>query len=335
MNEDLTNSIVVTSRVRLARNLADTPFPHKLDAPSLQRTMDAIIRAAEALDLTVLYADDMEEAYKLWLMEEHLVSRDFVRESRGALLLSQERDIAIMLMEEDHLRMQCLLDGLALREAQTRITAQHEILEQTLSFAQSEQMGYLTACPSNVGTGLRASALMHLPALMATGRARNTFNGMRDKGVVIRGLYGEGSEATGHMFQISNRISLGRRDEALIAMMTQVILRICQAETRARQTLLDAHRVDVEDRVYRSFGILRYAKKLSEEEAMAHISNIMLGVSIGLLDVPVDPKKLMGQIQPGHLQMDQHNVLPQDMQRAALCAKAMDGAADDIDSKDF
>ncbi len=324
MNMDLTNFIVMTSRVRLARNLKDTPFVHKLDATGLQRAMDIIIGAAKPLELMALYAQQMQDAYKLWLMEEHLVSRDFIKASRGALLLSKERDIAIMLMEEDHLRMQCLLHGLALREAQRRIMAKQDVLEKTLSFAQSERMGYLTACPSNVGTGLRASALMHLPALIATGLAKDTFGEMKGEGVEIRGLYGEGSEATGHMFQISNRISLGRREESIIAMMTQHILRICQAETKARQMLLDRHRVDIEDRISRSYGTLRYAKKLSQEEAMMHIGNVMLGVSLGVLqDVSTDLQGLIRQIQPGHLQLDQHNDLPQDQQRAALCTAAM------------
>jgi protein arginine kinase len=240
-------------------------------------------------------------------------------------MLSKQKDIAIMLMEEDHLRMQCLLEGLALGEAFRRINDKHLCLSKALNFATAPDTGYLTACPSNVGTGLRASALMHLPALMMTGRAKAAFGELKGKGVEVRGLYGEGSEATGHLFQISNRISLGMEEDAIIAMMTQHILRICQAEGQARELLLSRHRLDIEDRISRAYGILCYAKKLSREEAMIYLSDVMLGVSLDLLhDLPNDlPRLMMCSIQPGHLQYDQANALPQEQQRAAICAAAL------------
>jgi protein arginine kinase len=324
MSGDLTNAIVVTSRVRLARNLAGMKFPHRMNEAQQRQAMDAIVRAAEPMPLTLLYAAQMEQSYLLWLVEEHLVSRDWAGAATGALLLSKDREIAIMVMEEDHLRMQCLLDGLALSQAHRRISAQHKTLEKKLAFAKSDAMGYLTACPSNVGTGLRASALMHLPALVITGNARAAFGELKGQGVEVRGLYGEGSEATGHLFQISNRISLGRDESELIAMMTQHILRIAGLETAAREALLAQHRVDIEDKVNRSYGILRHARKLTRDEAMVHLSDVMLGSSIGLIEgVDANLPNLMCRIQEGHLQYDRQNQLPQDQQRAALVSAAM------------
>jgi protein arginine kinase len=324
MNADLINAIVVTSRVRLARNLREFKFPHRMEEGERLHAVDKIVDAARPLNLAALYAQQMQPAYRQWLVEEHLVSRDWARAGHGALLLSKERDAAIMLMEEDHLRMQCLIDGLALNEAHRRAGAQHEALEGALDFAYTPSLGYLTACPSNVGTGLRASALMHLAALVVTGRAKATFDELKGKGIEVRGLYGEGSAATGHLFQISNRVSLGCEDDALVARMTQNILQIANAEAAARHTLLASHRVDVEDRVSRAFGILRYAKKLARDEAMMHLSDVMLGQSLGLLPgVEANVPRLIRQVQPGHLQYDHDNTLPQDQQRAALCAAAM------------
>ncbi len=327
MSRDMTNAIVVTSRVRLARNLKDTKFPHMMDSKLMQQAMDKIIRAAQPLHLTTLQASQMHSTYKQWLVEEHLVSRDWAEASRGAVLLSDDRDIAVMLMEEDHLRMQCLVEGLALLEAYRRILAVDQVLLKELQFATTDSLGYITACPSNVGTGLRASALMHLPALVMTGHAKSAFNELKGKGVEIRGQYGEGSEATGHLFQISNRISLGMEEEAIIAMMTQHILRICQAESKAREALLKEHRLEIEDRVNRAYGILRYAKKLSRDEAMIYLSDVMMGMSLDLIsDGSIDLRQLMRQIQPGHLQYDQSNTLPLEQQRAVLCTEAMQKA---------
>ncbi len=324
MNRDMTNAIVVTSRVRLARNLTDFKFPHVMNEKEQKQAMDEIIQTAKPTGLTTLLASNMQETYKQWLVEEHLVSRDWANASYGAVLLSKDRDISVMLMEEDHLRLQCLLEGLALSEAHRRIKAVHQALAKELEFAATEELGYLTACPSNVGTGLRASALMHLPALVITGRAKAAFNELKGKGVEVRGLYGEGSEATGHLFQISNRISLGMDEEAIVAMMTQHILRICQAESQAREALLAQHRLEIEDRVNRAYGILRYAKKLSRDEAMMHLSDVMMGTSMGLLqDIPANLPQLMCSIQPGHLQFSRRDSLPQEQQRAELCMAAL------------
>ena len=324
MTRDMTNAIVVTSRVRLARNLKDLKFPHAMDDTEQKQAVDAIIAAARPLGLTTLLANNMQETYKQWLVEEHLVSRDWAGASHGAVLLSEDRDVSVMLMEEDHLRLQCLLQGLALSEAYRRIQAVHQALAKELEFAKSPELGYLTACPSNVGTGLRASALMHLPALVMTGRAKAAFSELKGKGVEVRGLYGEGSEATGHLFQISNRVSLGMDEQTIVAMMTQHILLICRAESQARDLLLKEHHLEIDDRVNRAFGILRYAKKLTRDEAMTHLSDVMMGVSIGLLQqVPANLIQLMCSIQPGHLKFSRRDSLPQDQQRAELCTAAL------------
>jgi len=285
-------SIVISSRVRLARNLTDYPFPHLQDEETGRKVLELCRKAvtSQEMEQQVGKMDFVEmEALspldRLFLVEKHLISPQLAEEEgppRG-LALSEDESISIMFNEEDHIRLQVIYPALQLEEAWEQASKVDDILESSLDFAFDEQYGYLSCCPTNVGTGLRSSVMMHLPALAMTRMANKLFMELSKLGFVVRGMYGEGTEARGNLFQISNQITLGPSEEEIIANLAQVSRQVIEQEEMAREKMRKEGLAQLEDMVFRSYGILSNAYIISSEEAMAHLSNVRLGVDLGLL----------------------------------------------------
>ncbi|OPX88680.1 MAG: putative ATP:guanido phosphotransferase [Pelotomaculum sp. PtaB.Bin104] len=283
--------IAISSRIRVARNLAGVPFPHLLDQTKAEEVIHAVRIAVEdkeafsrvgSLELSLL--SELSPVERQILVDKHLISPDLLNNfERKAVVLRDDEVISIMINEEDHLRIQCLMPGLQLQEAWDLVNQVDDALERTLDFAFSEKLGYLTACPTNVGTGMRASVMLHLPALKLIKQLGGVLNAISKVGLTVRGLFGEGTEALGDFFQISNQITLGQSEEEIINNIVAVVSQIITQEQAARNTLYKDRREFVEDLVCRAYGTLKYAHILSYEESMRLFSELRLGIEMGLI----------------------------------------------------
>lgn len=305
------SDIVISSRIRLARNLRELPFPVLATNQHAKQTLDQVVpllsndELNEISSFELVMLDELNELDKKVLVEKHLISPSLVNDSKsGAAIVSENESISIMVNEEDHLRIQILHPGFQLKEAWDLANQIDDVFESQLNYAFDERCGYLTSCPTNVGTGMRASVMMHLPALVFTQQINRILSAISQVGLVVRGLYGEGSEATGNLFQISNQITLGQSEEDIIDNLHRVAKQIIEHERAARERLLVDSRVRLLDRVSRSYGILSYAAVIDSKEAAQRLSDIRLGSDLGLLDNP--PSNVFNELiimtQPGYLQ---------------------------------
>jgi protein arginine kinase len=309
--------VVISSRARLARNLAGHPFLNRA-APESRRAAFEELRAAmmtpegDASANTLLWFDvhALAPIERTLLVERHLMSKEHAKgassESPRALAVASEDErLAIMVNEEDHLRVQAILPGLALREATARVDQADDRIEARARFAFHPRFGYLTACPTNVGCGCRLSAMLHLPGLRLLGEMDKVRNAARDMAMVVRGYYGEGSDATGDLYQFSNQTTLGKDEASLLRDLEgEVLPAVIKAEREARGRVLSTRRRLIEDQVFRALGTLRGARLLTPEEAVSLLSLVRLGVLLGLV-TDVDPQRLNALIvltQPAHLQ---------------------------------
>jgi len=301
--------IVISSRVRLARNLRNLPFPGWAKKAERIKTLELVRPAVEGLPEMANSFSEVLEALspleKQVLVERHLISREHAAKGVGsAVVINLEQTLSVMINEEDHLRIQAILTGLQLEKVYEIIRKADEELEQTLDFAFHDRLGYLTACPSNVGTGMRASAMLHLPALVMSDQMGKIINSVNKIGLVVRGLHGEGTEAMGNLFQVSNQTTLGETEEEIIEHLNKVILQIINHEKNARDLLVANRPVMLLDQIGRAFGILNHAHSMSSKEALNLLSIIKLGLDLGLF-----PKSYLANIdalfietQPAHLQ---------------------------------
>ncbi|MGE5675847.1 MAG: protein arginine kinase [Mycobacterium leprae] len=323
------SDVVLSSRIRLARNLSDLPFPARMNetqANELLRQVEAGVKEVNLMGLPtrveLFRLMDSSPLARHVLVDKHLISPDLAKEATGkAVAVSEDESIAVMVNEEDHLRIQCLLSGLNLTEAWRLGSTVDDALEQKLNYAFHMQRGYLTACPTNVGTGLRASVMVHLPGLVLTQQAGQLFHSLAQLGLVVRGLYGEGTEAAGHIFQISNQTSLGKTEEEYIEHLDAVARKVIEAERQARQHLHSEMKLQIEDRVGRAYGLLSSARILTTEEAMKLLSDVRLGISLGLFPALSyrSMNELMVTMQPAFLQQQagrELNPLERDIRRA-------------------
>jgi protein arginine kinase len=304
--------VVVSCRVRLARNVCDFPFQKKLDparAIELVERVQASLMEAR-LDGETLWVPlaEASQVLKLLLLERNLASRDLVSGEVGlegrAVAFGHSETTSIMVGEEDHVRLSALAAGYNLELAWQRAHDLDTFLERQLPFAHSKKLGYLTACPTNVGTGLRASVMLHLPALgLVRKELEKVFIAAQHTGLAVRGMHGEGSRAAGDLYQISNQVTLGRTEAELIAELQHLVPGIVDFERRLRSDLVDAHRAPLRDRVAKSYGTLRSARALPTEEALTHLSTLRLGLHQGLLEsVSLDTLMALGlQVQKGHI----------------------------------
>jgi protein arginine kinase len=303
------SDIVVSSRVRLARNLRNFPFPgwaKKADRTSiLECIKPAVESLPEMADANSVYSQDLSALEKQVLVERHLISREHAAKGLGsAVVINKKQTLSIMINEEDHVRMQAIRSGLQLKNAFKMIDKVDNELGEKLDFAFSLQLGFLTACPTNVGTGMRASAMMHLPALVLSEQINQVIQAVNKVGLAVRGLYGEGTEALGNLFQISNQITLGEEESESISRLNKVIEQIIHHEQNARHSLLQKKPVTLFDNIGRAYGILRYAHSMASKEALNLLSYLKLGVDLGFFAHEnrgaID--ELFIETQPAHLQ---------------------------------
>lgn len=332
------SDVVISTRIRLARNLRSLPFPMLATNQQSGEVLEQIVRVLDSDELgTVsgfaLYKlDSLDDLQKRVLVEKHLISPGLANESRnGAVMINDNESVSIMINEEDHLRIQCLNPGFQIREAWDLANQIDDIFEAEVDYAFDERRGFLTSCPTNVGTGIRASVMMHLPALVLTQQMNRILQAINQVGLAVRGLYGEGSEAIGNLFQISNQITLGQSEQEIIDNLYGVAKQIIEHERAARQKLLAESRMRISDRVNRSYGILSHASIMDSKEAAQRLSDVRLGVDLGLL-ADVSPNilnELMVMTQPGFLQQYAGTKLSaddRDIRRAELIRDKITGS---------
>lgn len=303
------SDIVMSSRIRLARNLAEFPFIGRCtpgDRSEIERICrERFGRVEASLPLSYVEVSKLDALDRQFLVERQLISRELAQ-SEGArgVAIDQSERVSLMVNEEDHLRIQVMHSGLDLQGAWEQITAIDDLLESQLSYAFHERLGYLTACPTNVGTGMRVSVLLHLPALVLTRQLDKVFRALQKISVAVRGLFGEGTQAMGDFYQISNQVTLGRSEIDLIKQVGDVVPTIISHERKARDVLVRESHESLHDRVSRAFGILRTAQKISSEETMLLLSSVRMGVNLGLIGDLAIPalNELFINTQPAHLQ---------------------------------
>jgi len=315
--------IVISSRIRLARNLKEHAFPGWGGSEECTRiwnqlrpNLSALAELNPEIDVGM---DELDDLDKQILLERHLISREQAEKGKGSgLIIRTDELLSIMINEEDHLRIQSLAAGLDLQGAWQKINALDSQIEKVAEYAFSPKLGYLTSCPTNVGTGMRASVMMHLPGLSLMDEINPIIKGLGKIGLAVRGLWGEGTEAVGNMFQISNQMTLGEKEEDIVHNIEQISMEIVEHERNARLRLLEKKELFLRDHIGRAFGILTHAHLLTTKEALDLLSDLRLGVDLGILK-NVDRKtvdELLMLTQPGHLQKMEGKVLkPKDRDR--------------------
>ncbi len=303
------SDIVISSRIRLARNLAAYPFVGRAgesDRSEIETVLKECVLGIEK-DQKLLYLDveELPGIDRQFLVERHLISREHA-ESQGTRSVAIDHDerFSLMINEEDHLRIQVMQSGLDLEDVWQRIDRIDDLVEKRLTYAFHDKLGYLTACPTNVGTGMRVSVMLHLPALVLTQQIEKVFRSLQKINLAVRGLYGEGSQAMGDFYQISNQITLGRSEPELIKQVGDIVPVIIDYERQAREFLIKESREKLNDRISRAYGILRTAQTISSEETMHLLSSVRMGVNLGLiegLEIPA-VNEMFIQTQPAHLQ---------------------------------
>ena len=320
--------IVLSTRIRLARNLDGYRFPLSFTENEAHQIDEMIKEALQFIKdehrFSHFTIKEMPALQRQVLVEKHLISPLLAKKEKSASVhISSDETISIMVNEEDHLRIQCLAPGLQLAETYAMASQLDSKLEKNLPYAFNDSFGYLTSCPTNVGTGLRASVMMHLPALTMSKQIKVVTQMLARLGMVVRGIYGEGSENLGNIYQISNQVTLGKSEEEILKDLQEVALQIIKNERGAREALLKNSRIILEDRFNRSLGTLKYARIMTSEEAAACLSNVRLGVDVGIIhEVPLNVlNECMILIQPGFVQQYAGTTLQaseRDMYRAKL-----------------
>ncbi len=304
------NAVVLTSRIRLARNLELAPFPGWATADQRRLAMEQMLPVIQDLrqmkDAFAQSLSGLTAVQKQVLVERHLISREHAARTEGsAAVIERRQSLSIMVNEEDHLRMQSIRPGLNLRVAFDALNEVDDELQERLPFAYDRKLGFLTTCPTNLGTGLRASAMLHLPALVISDQIGQVLNAIGRMGLAVRGLYGEGTESLGNLYQISNQSTLGESEQDIIERLERVISQVASHEMNARLKLLEDEPLMLHDKMGRSFGVLQHAWLMDSKEALNHLSILRLGANLGFF--PQETVRLcdtlLMEIQPAHLQL--------------------------------
>ena len=324
----LEEDVVVSTRIRIARNLKDYKFPQMMSLEESERLTQKVLGAMKGISKDGNYRfvriSNLEPLERRIFIEEHLVSPGLIqRVDKGSFLLREDENITIMINEEDHLRIQVLLPGLDFEKGWELCNDVDDFLESTLKFAFDEDFGYLTSCPTNVGTGLRVSAMVHIPSLVMTKYVQGLIQGLNKIGLVARGIHGEGTKVIGNLYQISNQTTLGESEEETIDKLRNIIYQIAKRERDARDSLLKNKKLEIEDKIFRSLGILKHSRLISSNEAISHLSNVRLGMEMGIInDIDYNKiTKLMIEIQPASIQKTTRGELnkeERDSKRASL-----------------
>lgn len=325
------SDIVMSSRIRLARNLKEMPFPHwankKQSKSILSEIEEAIGKISYVKTATLFRMADLSPIDTQFLIERHLMSYEHAQKTDSkAVLIDDDEIISIMINEEDHVRAQVMQSGFNLQECWSIINRIDDQFSKELDFAFNEDWGYLTACPTNTGTGMRGSVMLHLPALVMTRQINNILAAIAKLSFTTRGLYGEGTQASGNFFQISNQVSLGHTEEEIIENINGLIRQIIEQENQAREVVLSQNRSMLEDKIFRSYGILKSAHIITSQETIELLSMVRLGCDIGLIK-EIDRRsinELFIVIQPAHLQQLEGKKLTsqeRDIKRAEVIRK--------------
>lgn len=330
--------IAITSRIRLARNIGDIPFPHKLDQTTGLKIVELIKDAWQNTSTPLLASmqiamfDQLDSLDRQVLAEKHLCSPEHAAAADAfkGIMLNDDGSLAVMINEEDHLRMQSLLPGLNLKECFTQIQNLDDEFEQHLDYAFDEKRGYLTACPTNVGTGMRASVMLHLPAVQMTGQMQQLLQNISQLGLAVRGLYGEGSEPIGNFYQISNQITLGQTEEEIYNYLQTVAEQVVEQESLLRGQLMNEMKYQLEDKIGRAYGILSNARVIASDEALTLLSMVRLGVDLQIIKgiSTFALNQLMVAIRPAHLQKiggREMDVMQRDILRAEVIKEKLSG----------
>ncbi len=328
-NPDLYLGNIITTRIRLARNVSGYPF-HIEDYNLAREIVKKVNRALVRTDtFNLFYVSNLSDIKLESMKEKHLISQNLIENREfGAVLINTDQSISVMINEEDHIREQCFVRGLRLKEAYDTICKVDNDIAKNLEIAFDEKYGYLTACPTNLGTGMRASVLMFLPALTESGKIGALISEANKLGLTVRGLYGEGSEAEGFMYQISNEVTLGVSEEEILSQVEQTVLQICKAERDEMQKLYVRNELSVMDKAHKSFGVLTNSIVLSYSEFLAHISRVKLGAMLGMIEIPniTEIDDLIVKVRPASLceahgkKLSQQN---RDLFRAEIVGRAL------------
>lgn len=315
------NDVVISTRIRLARNLADTPFPGKMSMGDAEEIIAKTKLALEGENLDFINVSAAEPLYNTILLEDHLISSELIS-SRTPCGVFVGENLSVMVGEEDHLRVQCISSGYDLEGAYRKISTLDARLESSLPYAFSEKYGYLTKCPTNAGTGMRASVMLHLPALTISENINTIINAVNKLGITVRGMYGENSSANACIYQVSNQLTLGITEEETLKKLADVVDMIIEKERHILKTLFDNGEIMFKDKVFRSLGTLKSAYTMSTQEFMSLIPYVKMGCCAGLFEniSPTDINKLIITMQPGHVTklLGDDNIRKRDEARATL-----------------
>ena len=329
MNEivDPMNVIALTSRVRLARNYADVPFPQRMSDHDYETIIERTQNALVSEEYTLKCMAALSKNARGCLVEERRISPELAARDSGAVLLSQDRTIAVMIGEEDHLRIQALLPGLQLGNAMQLADHVDRTIERTERFAFDRNWGYLTSCPTNTGTGMRAGVMLHLAGLSMLSQTGQVIQAVSQLGLTVRGVYGEGSEASGHLYQLSNQVTLGRTEEEILKLLNDTAEQVIGKERAARQLLLERDRIGLEDKLMRSCGVFANARMMTTKEFMNRLSNARLAADYGMIRISqAQLTELMNEVQPATLERSAGRSLTQkerDVLRAEIIRKRL------------
>ncbi len=324
----MSNQVVISTRVRLARNLKDYPFPCKLGLQGREKIIESVKKAITesnssiATDFSFIKMGELTPTQSVSLVEKRLVSPEFISNTDGrALLLSKDENISIMINEEDHIRVQVITKGLTLEQAYDTADKLDTLLDENLEFAFDEKLGYLTQCPTNLGTGMRASVMLHLPALEKSKAINRIAGNLSKLGLTIRGAHGEGTEPKGALYQLSNQVTLGISEKSAIENLKNITIQLIAQEEQARERLCS--NIEIQDTISRSLGILKSALIISHEEALKLLSNVRLGIVSGqITEISTETiDKLMLAVEPATLTVNINKSLSphdRDIERAKL-----------------
>lgn len=290
LEEGNDSDVVVSSRVRLARNISGLKFSKAASSEELNNVLKLFSEEKIDKNLYFVKLEDLDKIMRESLVEKHIISKDLLNSKNSGILLNNNEDVVVMLNEEDHLRIQIMKSGFNLEEALADAAKLDDKISKKIKYAYDEKYGYLTACPTNIGTGLRASVMLHLPALRITGKIDKILNVVNKVNLNVRGIYGEGSEAIGDLYQVSNKASLGLSEEEIVNNVKGIVKKLIEQERNARE-YLKSKGIEFEDKVYRAYATLTYAKKMSYRECVELISIVRLGINMGIIN-EIDNKKL-------------------------------------------
>lgn len=304
------SDVVISTRVRLARNNKEKPFPYKAMETQKREILDdfkTIVKKIPDLEKHLFFdMETLDELDRTFLLERHLVSKELIVPGPGkGVMINNNETVSVMVNEEDHYRMQVLLPGFALEKAWQQMNQLDETMGHKIMYAYSPRWGFLTACPTNVGTGLRASAMLHLPGLVMAKQINQVLQATIKLGLTFRGLYGEGSDVVGNIFQVSNQVTLGFTEEDIIDNLSKVISQIADHERNARRFLIKNQKKKIEDTIWRAYGLLANCRIISSKEAMELLSMLRMGINMDIInDISLETvNDMIVKIQPAHLQL--------------------------------